>query len=536
MSKLKFKTSVDNSSVNSLPNSISLNVTGDDTFIESNLVELTGGNYEGKIPPDVVVTPGVDLYIYAEDAIGNIATSGSSNNPYQITVRNTAPPENITGFTVAKGTNDGEIIGSWTNTPDGDFVGVKFRYRTDGIFPLNATDGIDLSDETGPSSTSDSTIWSGLDTGVTVYYITGFAYDDAQNYASGTQAPGGLKPRDLTPPDNVINFTAIGEDKQVSLTWINPTDPDFAGVKILRKTDSFPSTPTDGTVVYDSTETSFTDTKVIVNGTTYYYKAFTYDEVASFGSGVQASTTPTPDGGMVQIPAGIFIMGSNSGDSDEQPVHNVSLTEYYIDKHEVTNTKFARFLSAGNDSYYDTKMEIIPSEDIYIAQLNYENHPVVYIDWYGAKAYCEWEGKRLPTEAEWEMAARGTDGRTYPWGDGIDGTRANFWDSGDPYDNETTPAGYYNGFNNGTKDSPSPFGAYDMSGNAWEWVSDWYDSSYYSYSLSINPQGPGSGNYRIVRGGSWVFNSNNLRTAYRYSLDPSGKFSYTGFRCVRDGG
>jgi len=246
--------------------------------------------------------------------------------------------------------------------------------------------------------------------------------------------------------------------------------------------------------------------------------------------------------GMVYVPAGNFTMGSSSGEIDEQPVHTVYLSPYYIDKYEVTNSQFAQFLSAGNGSHYDSQMKITQSGSTYTAQSGYEAHPVVYIggvnssvDWNGAKAYCEWAGKRLPTEAEWEKAARGTDGRTYPWGEGLSGTRANYWNSSDPYDNGTTPVGYYNGVNSGTVDSPSPYGAYDMAGNVWEWVSDWYDSTYYSSSPSSNPQGPSSGTYRVLRGGVWDNYTDALRAAARGYSNPPYRSDRLGFRCAKDG-
>jgi formylglycine-generating enzyme required for sulfatase activity len=230
--------------------------------------------------------------------------------------------------------------------------------------------------------------------------------------------------------------------------------------------------------------------------------------------------SPIP-GGVVYVPAGNFTMGSDSGFSDEKPVHTVYLDAYYIDRFEVTNFQFAEFLSAGNGSHYDSPMRITQSGSTYTAQSGYENHPVIHVNWYGAKAYCEWAGKRLPTEAEWEKAARGTDGRTYPWGEGIDSTKANYNSS------ETTPVGSYPG-------GVSPYGAYDMTGNVWEWVSDWYSSTYYSSSPSSNPQGSSSGSLRVLRGGSWNYiNPSALRSAFRAGLDPGLRLPYYGFRCLQ---
>jgi formylglycine-generating enzyme required for sulfatase activity len=245
-----------------------------------------------------------------------------------------------------------------------------------------------------------------------------------------------------------------------------------------------------------------------------------------------------PMDGMVYIPAGNFPMGSDNGFGNGRPVHTVYLDAFYIDKYEVTNAQFAQFLTDGNDPYYYDLMKITKDGDAYTAQPGYENHPAVWVDWFTAKAYCEWAGKRLPTEAEWEKAARGTDGRTYPWGEEIDGRMANYHLSGDPYDvrapsDETTPVGYYNGINSGTVDSPSPYGVYDMAGNAWEWVGDWYSETYYSHSPSSNPQGPSSGAGRVLKGGAWNFYPYYVQSALRYYFYPYSKFFLIGFRCAR---
>jgi formylglycine-generating enzyme required for sulfatase activity len=226
-------------------------------------------------------------------------------------------------------------------------------------------------------------------------------------------------------------------------------------------------------------------------------------------------------------------MGSDSGYSDEQPVHTVYLDAFSIDKYEVTNGQFAQFLSAGNGSHYYSSMRITKSGSTYTAQSGYGNHPVVYVDRNGAKAYCEWAGKRLPTEAEWEKAARGTDGRTYPWGEsdpGVSPYRANYYlginGAGDGYQ-ETAPVGSFPA-------GVSPYGAYDMAGNVWEWVSDWYSSTYYSSSPSSNPQGPSSGTYRLLRGGSWYDNNPYfLRAAFRYGDYPDNRYASLGFRCLQ---
>jgi formylglycine-generating enzyme required for sulfatase activity len=236
---------------------------------------------------------------------------------------------------------------------------------------------------------------------------------------------------------------------------------------------------------------------------------------------------------MVEIPAGEFIMGSDKGDSNEQPVHTVYLDAFYIDKYEVTNAQFAQFLNEqrnqeeGGVTWLDIRHEdclISQSGEQYRPKSGYEDHPVIEVSWYGAKAYCQWAGKRLPTEAEWEKAARGTDGRTYPWGEGIDCDHAQY--GGDECTGQTVPVG-------SKPKGASPYGALDMVGNVWEWVADWYDSGYYNQSPGRNPLGPDSGEYRVLRGGGWGHAPYHVRSAYRFRSPPVGSRGDFGFRCAR---
>lgn len=219
---------------------------------------------------------------------------------------------------------------------------------------------------------------------------------------------------------------------------------------------------------------------------------------------------------MVMVPEGEFTMGSNNGEPDEQPVHQVYLSSYYIDKYEVTNALYKMCIDAG-------VCALPGNSDWRYNDIQYMQHPIVYVDWYKAKEYCEWRGARLPTEAEWEKAARGTDERTYPWGEKIDETFANY----DFIVSGTTVVGNY-------LKGVSPYGLYDMSGNVWELVSDRYDSSYYANSPTTNPLGSEIGDYRVIRGGSWDDPDSSLRAANRDGSGPLNSNYIIGFRCARD--
>ena len=254
---------------------------------------------------------------------------------------------------------------------------------------------------------------------------------------------------------------------------------------------------------------------------------------------------------MMYVPEGEFTMGSDADESlaecqkfssgcyrgwftDEEPIHTVYLDDFWIDQSEVTNAMYEICVQADVcDPPQDTSSYTRSS---YYGNAQYDDYPVIHVDWNMAKTYCEWAGARLPTEAEWEKAARGTDGRTYPWGDAFTGGLANFcdrnctsdwadkdFDDGYP---DAAPVGSY-------PDGVSPYGVFDMAGNVMEWVADWFDSNYYSSSPSSNPQGPSSGEYRVLRGGAWYYYEINVRTSYRYRLEPYNYDSGVGFRCSR---
>lgn len=249
------------------------------------------------------------------------------------------------------------------------------------------------------------------------------------------------------------------------------------------------------------------------------------------------STSSVPSD-MVLIPAGEFQMGSSEG-TDEKPVHAVYIDAFYMDEHEVTNAEYKRFLDA-NPRWRKNRIPTVYHDGDYLKHWNGNNypsgkgeHPVTYVSWYGAMAYAKSVGKRLPTEAEWEKAARGgLEGEKYPWGSDIDSTKANYGKKNDG----TTRVGRY---------SPNGYGLYDMSGNVLEWCLDAYDKVFYGRSARQNPIAGGSvssvttdfskvGTQRVLRGGSWSVLSQSIRVADRAKGDPKLSYFGVGFRCVKD--
>ena len=221
---------------------------------------------------------------------------------------------------------------------------------------------------------------------------------------------------------------------------------------------------------------------------------------------------------MVLVPAGEFMMGSNLSD-DEKPMRRVFLNAFLMDTYEVTVGQYARYLEV-------TGIEEPPDWSV-MNQSQHQNRPVVNVDWGDAVNYCKWAGKRLPTEAEWEKAARGTDGRIYPWGNEAP-TRlhANYGRKDWEDHLALAPVGSFEA-------GKSPYGIYDMAGNAWEWVFDWYGHDFYKKSPKKNPIGPAKGDTKVVRGGSWLYVPDFLRTSFRFNADPSGKQFGYGFRCAK---
>lgn len=233
---------------------------------------------------------------------------------------------------------------------------------------------------------------------------------------------------------------------------------------------------------------------------------------------------------MAVIPKGEFVMGTNEGRSNERPEHKVWLPTYAIDQVEVTMSRYARFIEA-------TGHEAPPLWD-YEAVGKVGDRPAVGLTWRDAAAYCKWAGKRLPTEAEWEKAARGADARRYPWGHmqpfvDIANYNRGVWVSYAitlvSVESGVKGMSIRHGLKEGGK---SPYGLYHMSGNAAEWVADWYDREYYQKSPAKNPTGPASGEKRVIRGGSWSDAPVGLRTTARVSAEPDFQDLTMGVRCA----
>ena len=241
---------------------------------------------------------------------------------------------------------------------------------------------------------------------------------------------------------------------------------------------------------------------------------------------------------MVPIAEGCFTMGTNNVSSDqgfpnERPEHTVCLKSYYIDQFEVTTQRYAKFMQeagAGAPPLWDEEAVTAAAD-----------RPVIGISWSDAEAYCKWAGKRLPTEAEWEKAARGTDGRRYPWGFMTPYPDLANYNRGDWVSYPVTMAPVIYGaaglnvrLGFTEQGGRSPYGLYNVAGNAAEWVADWYDREYYTKSPKDNPTGPASGEKKIFRGGSWIDPPRNLRVTARFSAEPDFQDRSLGFRCAMD--
>ena len=226
---------------------------------------------------------------------------------------------------------------------------------------------------------------------------------------------------------------------------------------------------------------------------------------------------------MIFVPGDAFIIGNNDTNSDARPAHKIYLDSYYIDKFEVTNALYRICVDIGECE--PPGVTGSQTRSLYYGSIEFDGYPVINVDWRMAKQYCEWRGARLPTEAEWEKAARGIDGRIYPWGGDADCTSANYTDAGGVCIGDTSAIGSYG-------NGQSLYGAFDMAGNVSEWVSSLYWS--YPYNPADGREDPDANGLRVVRGGNWASSLEEITTYYRFGADPSGHYMDTGFRCARD--
>jgi formylglycine-generating enzyme required for sulfatase activity len=276
-----------------------------------------------------------------------------------------------------------------------------------------------------------------------------------------------------------------------------------------------------------------------------------------------ARKAPQEQSDMITIPEGKFMMGLNSGELNERPEHDVFVDTFMIDRYEVSAKEFAAFLNERDNPdnqyfFHDGYSTVIgisymkgeavetrENPESYIPRKGFENFPANNVSWFGAYAYCQSKGKRLPTEAEWEKASRGKDGRIYPWGDSMpDDSKARY--------NQKLKE---KGLNvmvavDALPDGVSYYKVFNMAGNVWEWVDDWFRQNYCQYCQKGKPcvpcqergpcnncpeETPASGDFKVLRGGSWYdsFGTMVIRTTYRYWLDPADRFLNTGFRCAK---
>jgi len=268
---------------------------------------------------------------------------------------------------------------------------------------------------------------------------------------------------------------------------------------------------------------------------------------------------PVDHSGMILLEGGEFMMGTDKGFPFEGPIHRVTLDAFWLDETEVTNAQFAQFVEA---SGHVTTAETLGNSGVFKPEMHAwdlvdgadwrhpegpgtsiegrEDHPVVHMAWEDADAYCNWAGKRLPTEAEFEFAARGgREGAEFAWGDEFNPKgefRANTWQGVFPQQDQQK-----DGFGGvaAVKSFPpdNDYGVYDITGNVWEWVNDWFDPNYYAAGPTHDPQGPSSGTEKVQRGGSWLCSSNycqGYRVASRMKTDPTSGLNNLGFRCAAD--
>ena len=362
----------------------------------------------------------------------------------------------------------------------------------------------------------------------------------------------------------IINISCKKDDVRIpSLTTyevydITPTSAksgsvitDYGGSEITAKGVCWSTKPEPTTNDFSTNDGKGTDNYIsqltgLTENTLYYVRAYATNSLGT-GYGLEVPFVARYDfpGETVKVEGGTFDMGSNDGNDDEKPIHAVTLNDFYISKYEITNTQYALFLNAVNVNvngivdgveYLDADssgVQIHYSSGEFVADAGKNDYPAIEIPWYGAHAYCEYYGGRLPTEAEWEFAAKGgnsSNGYTYSGSNTI-GDVAWYLDNSTNPDNDMEEGKGTHII--GTKNS-NELGIYDMSGNIYEWCSDWYAADYYSNSPTNNPIGASSGSFRVLRSGCWYFEADYSLVFARTNGNPMITGTIIGFRPVFD--
>ena len=425
------------------------------------------------------------------------------------------------------------------------YIGPKVSVKIYGVVGGYVKPGVALNLTIVPASDPWLTLKGGFEVSVGISVTVPLVRKDLLNFQLGAINHWillySLSSSSTTPPNPPSNPSPSDDSTNQSLTaqlsWTGG-DPDGDAVVYDVYLNSGAVIPTTKVSIHQSGTTFNPGT--LTPGTTYSWRVWSFDQHGVSTSGPVWSFT-TGDGNiipgeMITIPAGSFQMGCdpnhNAGypcSNAELPLHMVNLSSYLIDKYEVTNSQYsdcvsaefcdppASYASFDHPSYYDNP--------------TYANYPVITVSWYDASNYCAWKGKRLPTEAEWEKAARGSnDTRAFPWGDTLptcDNDLINFYGCG----TDTRAVGSYPA-------GASPYGVLDMAANVGEWVNDWWQADYYSNTPVNNPQGPISGTEKVVRGGSWFgYNYQDILVASRsWGADPNMKAGNYGFRCAASPG
>lgn len=396
-------------------------------------------------------------------------------------------------------------------------------------------------DPQGPAFAASRGIRGGLFFYISYYARTSFRTGTSPS--TGTFFLGFRCVQSTAPPAAPSLLTAVAiSTSEVELTWSDNTKSEN-GYKIERKAGAL------GTyaviVTLPSNSIRYYD-KALAASTLYYYRVHAFNKEADSATSNEANATTQlpPAGAMASISTGCFTMGDKlndtavTGELNEKPIHNVCLSSFAIDVKEVSNAQYKACVTAGGCTIPLSTTSF--TRATYYDDAAYDTYPVVHVSWTQAEAYCGWASKRLPTEAQWEYAARGgLDGDRFPWGASIACSNANYRTSSTyAYDIEPGSTDVYcvGDTAAGGSYAPNAYGLYDMAGNVSEWIRDWHSETYYQVSPSSNPTGPATGTENGIRGGSFDLFANDLRLSRRRAKPPtgigSGDYSL-GFRCVR---